>query len=254
MKSIARLLVFAPLLLAAPAAEAEPVAPAATPVAPVTVTFGNGRYTLTLDTSRTPDLAKWAMQAVVPMAVEWYPKLVDMLPSQEFTAPAAFTIQFDPDMDGVAATSGTHVRCAAKWMDANRDGEAVGAILHELVHVVQQYGRRGIPRAHRPPGWLVEGIADYVRWFLFEPQSRGAEIPPRRVERARYDQSYRVSANFLHWLTQHRRPDIVPQLNAAIREGRYHPGLWQDLAGDDPETLNAAWKQDLAQQASVPTP
>jgi hypothetical protein len=25
------------------------------------------------------------------------------------------------------------------------------------------------------PGWLVEGIPDYIRWFQYEPQSHGAD-------------------------------------------------------------------------------
>ena len=78
----------------------------------------------------------------------------------------------------MAATGGTRVTCAAEWFRRNLEGEAKGAVVHELVHVVQQYGRarRNNPDATRPPGWLVEGIPDYIRWFLYEPQSRGAEI------------------------------------------------------------------------------
>ena len=81
-------------------------------------------------------------------------------------------------MRGVAATRGTQVQCSADWFRRNLRGEAKGAVVHELVHVVQQYGRARTtnPDAVRPPGWLTEGIADYIRWYLYEPQSRGAEI------------------------------------------------------------------------------
>ena len=36
-------------------------------------------------------------------------------------------------------------------------------MIHETTHVVQHYRGRG------NPGWLVEGVADYFRFFIFEP-------------------------------------------------------------------------------------
>ena len=205
-----------------------------------------GESVMVIDTSGAPELTEWVREKVVPMTAEWYPKLCAMLPSDGYSAPAEFVIEFDSEMGGVAATSGTRIRCSGEWMSANRDGEAVGAIFHELVHVVQQYGRGPrIPRANRPPGWLVEGIADYLRWFVYEPESRGAEIAGRRIDRVRYDNSYRVTANFLNWLCETRDKDLVVKLNAAIRDGRYHAGIWEELAGQDPEALDAAWKEAL---------
>ena len=68
--------------------------------------------------------------------------------------------------------------------------------MHELVHVVQQYRRR-------PPGWLVEGIPDYIRWYLYEPQSRGAEISPPRVSTQRKHNSP-LKDFWSHRWNQHR--------------------------------------------------
>jgi hypothetical protein len=36
-------------------------------------------------------------------------------------------------------------------------------------------GDATIPTYKRTPGWVVEGIPDYIRWFLYEPQSHGAD-------------------------------------------------------------------------------
>src|SRR5262249_9499034 len=139
---------------------------------------GDGVYQITMDTCETPDLTEWATNQLAPMAQEWYPKLVKLLPSEGYEAPKKLTISFSADMRGVAATGGTRIRCAAEWFRHNLKGEAVGAGFHGLVHVVQNYGRarRTNPNATRPPGWLVEGIPDYVRWFIYEPQSHGADI------------------------------------------------------------------------------
>jgi hypothetical protein len=176
---------------------------------------------------------------------------VRLLPSDGFRAPERFRISFSDQTRGVAATGGRDIRCAGEWFRRNLAGEAKGAVVHELVHVVQQYGqaRRRNPEARRAPGWLVEGIPDYIRWYLYEPESRGAEIRPGAVAQARYDLSYRVSANFLNWVAAGHDAEgkkaIIEKLTAALRAGAYEDGLWKSLTGQTLEELGAAWKTSL---------
>src|SRR4029450_5545687 len=59
---------------------------------------------------------------------------------------------------------------------------------------------------------------DYFRWFLYEPEAKGAEITERNLARAKYDASYRITGNFLNWVTQRHDREIVRKLNAAARE------------------------------------
>lgn len=212
------------------------------------VTTEGGDYQISIDTTQTPDLTTWVHDQLAPVVREWYPKIIALLASDGYEAPRKFVIRFDAEMRGVAATSGTDVHCAADWMRQNLAGEAKGAIVHELVHVVQQYNRGGRRnrRMAQTPGWLVEGIADYVRWFLYEPESRGAEISGRNVSRARYDASYRVSANFINWVTQKYDPQVVTKLNAAAREGRYQDDLWKEYTGRTLQELGDEWKASLA--------
>ncbi len=216
------------------------------------IPLAEGRYTVVIDTSETPDLTDWTRTQIIPMVQEWYPKLIQMLPSKDFSPPPQFSILFDPTMRGVAATSGTRIRCAASWIRANLQGEARGAIFHEMVHVLQQYGRspRSAPNTTRPPGWLVEGIADYMRWYKFEPESHGAEITSRNLDRARYDASYRITANFLNWGSQTYGEDLIPKINAAIREHRFNESIWTDLTGHSVQELGATWKNVLAERVA----
>ncbi len=203
-------------------AEAPPAGPPPPPPPGRTILqVEGGRYQITLDTVQAPALRQWAEHELAPVVVEWYPRLVELLPSVGFQAPRRLSIVFSDRMRGVAATSGTRIRCAASWFEQNLTGEAKGAVVHELVHVVQQYGRaRALhPQAARAPGWLVEGIADYLRWFKYEPQSHGADISPRGLARARYDGNYRITANFLNWVSETYDPFIAGQLNAAARDG-----------------------------------
>jgi hypothetical protein len=210
-------------------------------------------YRATIDTTETPDLTGWANEKLAPVVVAWYPKIVALLPSDGFDAPESFTIVFTSEYQGVAATAGTRVLCSPEWFRNNLEGEAIGAVVHELVHVVQQYrwGRRTAD-GQRPPGWLTEGIPDYIRWFLYEPQTRGAEIGPDRVAGARYDGSYRVSANFLNWAVAQHGDDIIPKLNAALREGRYKEELWNQLTGKSVDDLGIEWKVSLERSAAAP--
>jgi hypothetical protein len=216
-----------------------------------------GTYQITIDTSETPDLTDWAHQELAPVVQEWYPKLVALLPSEGYEAPKRISITFSANMQGVAATGGTRVRCAAGWFRQNLQGEAKGAIVHELGHVVQNYGRarRMNPNAARTPGWLVEGICDYIRWFLYEPQTHGAEVTARNLSRARYDASYRMSGNFINWVTETYDKDIVRKLNAAAREGKYTDDLWKTATGRTVQELGdewkAAWQKKVAAEAAT---
>jgi hypothetical protein len=114
-----------------------------------------------------------------------------------------------------------------------------------MVHVVQGYGRvrRDDPNATRMPGWLVEGIADYIRWFLYEPQTKGAEITTRNLGRAKYDASYRITGNFLNWVTTKYDLNIVQKLNAAGRAGKYREDLWKEATGKTVQELGNEWKR-----------
>ena len=230
-----------------PAPEPEASATAADPALNRTTIQLEGGYEIVVDTSETPDLTEWSDANLVPMIREWYPKIVAMLPSEDYTAPKRVSVNLRKDMGGVAATSGTRVNCSANWMRRELKGEAVGAVFHELVHVVQQYGRarRNNPAATSTPGWVVEGIPDYIRWYIFEPQTRGAEIAPRNIERARYDASYRVSANFLNWVVANHDKDLVRKLNVVAREGKYSADLWTNWTGHTVQDLGDKWKASL---------
>jgi hypothetical protein len=212
-----------------------------------------GAYRITIDTSETPDLTDWAHKDLAPVVQEWYPRLIKLLPSEGYEAPRQVSITFSASMRGVAATGGTRVRCAAGWFRQNLQGEAKGAVVHELAHVVQNYGlaRRTNPNAARTPGWLVEGICDYIRWFLYEPQTRGAEITRRNIARARYDGNYRISGNFLHWVTQTYCQDIVQRLNTAARQGKYSEELWKTATGHTVQELGDEWKANLEKKIAA---
>ena len=177
----------------------------------------------------------------------WYQKLVAMLPSAGFFAPTNITLRFRNDMGGTPASAGGgRINMNSEWFPRELQREARGAVVHEMVHIVQSYGRaRGTnPNANRTPGWLVEGIADYIRWFLYEPETRGAEITARNLGRARYDSSYRITANLMNRVTERHDREIVRKLNGVAREGKYADEVWKEWTGKTLVELGDAWKQE----------
>jgi hypothetical protein len=230
--------------------EAEPPkkteAPKAT-TAPKTDTVGrlisrspaSAAHQITIEYTDAPDLKDWVTKKLQPTADTWYPKLIEALPSKDYKAPTKVSIVISSDYRGVAATGGTNVMCNSRWFRRNLNGQAVGAVVHELVHVVQQY--RGARGGARNPGWLVEGIADYYRWFKYEPEPTGTR--PRDPESANYTDSYRTTAGFLNYVVEKHDKQIVVKLNAAMRQGKYSEDLWKQYTGKTPAEL---WKLYVA--------
>jgi hypothetical protein len=108
-------------------------------------------------------------------------------------------------------------------------------MVHETVHCVQLY------RGRNNPGWLVEGVADYIRFFKYEPMKPRALKP----EQAKYDGSYRVTAAFLAFVTEKYDKEIVRKLNKAMREGTYKEEIWKTVTGKTVEELNQDWRASL---------
>jgi hypothetical protein len=213
----------------------------------------DGYCEISIVTSNAPDLKEWAETKLAPVLAEWYPKIVAMLPSEGFTAPKRFSVIIRPGR-GVAATGGTRITANSAWLKEELNREAIGALVHEEVHVVQQYrGRRGNPDFKPAPGWLVEGIPDYIRWFLYEPQSHGADVTWLRTRRnlsLKYDARYRVTANFLNYVVEHHDPkkELIARLNAACRQGQYTDELWTPCTGKTLLELNDEWKAATEKQ------
>jgi hypothetical protein len=209
-------------------------------------TAADGKYHFTIDATLAPDLMEWADTKLRPVVQEWYPKLVAMLPSEGFEARTNITLQFQNDMGGTPASAGGgRINMNSGWFRRELKREAIGSVVHEMVHVVQSYGgaRRNNPQAVRTPNWLVEGIPDYIRWFLYEPETKGAEITERNLAKAKYDASYRITGNFLNWVTQNYDRELVRKLNVAARQGKYSEQLWKDWTGKTVQELGAEWRR-----------
>lgn len=140
------------------------------------------------------------------------------------------TFHIDTAYKGVAATGGGRIVYNPDWF-RKHPGD-IDVVTHEVMHVVQNYGRGG------GPGWLTEGIADYVR-YKYGVDNPGAKwaLPAFKVEHS-YKNAYRITARFLNWLEINGNKGIVVKLDSAMRNHTYKETIWTDLTG---KTIDELW-------------
>ena len=185
-----------------------------------------------IDVTDAPEMADWVDNAV-KACERAYPMICEQLKSDDFRPPNVIHIRMKSDYDGVAEASGTRITGSVRFFKAHPDD--LGAMVHETTHVVQRYRGRG------NPGWLVEGLADYIRFFKYEP----GNIGPINPNRSHYNNSYRVSAAFLDFLCRTYDPTIVHDLNAMMREGRYDESFFKERTGKTLPELDEQWRETL---------
>jgi predicted alpha-1,2-mannosidase len=165
-----------------------------------------------------------------------YPKLAA---KYNAGSPRAVKFIIDKNYDGVAATyDGNTIVYNPAWFEKNP--EDLDVITHELMHVVQNYGGNNVP------GWVTEGVADYVRATEGINNVNGKWTMPDLAPKHNYYDAYRITARFLVWITQHYQKDFVVKLNEAARTKKYTTDFWKDTTG---KTVEELWKEYVANPA-----
>lgn len=189
------------------------------------------------DLSQAPDLADWSRRAEKQMQ-EFWPDAAALLYSDGFIPPNKINMVYrtGPGVTGVAAVSGGEMEINSEW--CRKQPNDTGLTVHEMAHVVQAMSAYN-------PVWLIEGIADYVRWVKFEPQNHRPRI---NVQTASYRDSYRTTGTFLAWCELNYDSRLVTKLNHDVRFGNYKEELFKKYCGKDVNTLWAefieAYKKD----------
>jgi hypothetical protein len=182
-----------------------------------------------IDVTAAPDVKPWAEKAAA-LVKEWFPHVCQLLATENYTPPKEIRLIFKPDISAPAYASGNAITVNATWIRQHPDD--FGMMIHEMTHLIQRYPGRG-----NKPGWLVEGIADYIRWWRFEPEAPRTRVNP---DRAKYTDSYRTTAAFLAWAVAKYDRGLVRKLDAALREEKYTPGLFEQATG---KTLDVLWEE-----------
>ncbi|MCW5947105.1 MAG: DUF4157 domain-containing protein [Fimbriimonadales bacterium] len=185
-----------------------------------------------LDVSEFPESKAWG-EAAKALVERWFPIVTSMLATQDYRVPDQIRIRILPTANAPAFASGNTITINGKWITDRPDD--LGMVIHELVHVVQQY-----PRNDKKPGWLVEGIADYIRWWRYEPE---APRPRIDYEKANFTDSYRTTAYFLAWVSRRYDMRLVPTLDLALRKAEDPMPIFRQLTEKNVEEL---WKEFIA--------
>ena len=192
--------------------------------------FTQDKVKITVEFDEVPDVKEWAEKAR-DLCEKWYPTISEILASKDFTPPREIRLVFKDEKKGIAYTSGAKITVVADWIRKHPDD--FGMVIHELCHVVQSYPK-GV-------GWITEGIADYVRYFKYEPKP----TPPKVGAKASYKDGCKTAATFLAWIEKAKDKEIVRKLNEKLRSGGYKDELFAEWTGSDLDTL---WKEFLGSQ------
>ncbi len=190
----------------------------------------------------------------------WYPLINSLLFDEGHALPFAnvdivLMPGFGPELANVVAyASDNSIYISAEQVAAMPDNFQA-MLVHEITHINQQY-----PPSKEQVGWLVEGIADYVRHKYFEkdisatlqmngqdqltgyqpdaPYFYMLEKHGVNMKEQGYLKAYTVASSFLYWLEINKDKDIVKNLNRALSKGEYTPDLFTVYGG---ATLDTLW-------------
>jgi hypothetical protein len=186
-----------------------------------------------VDTKDVPALAPWAARAK-EVAELWYPTLTALLATDTNYKPyKEIKLTFRNGIEPPAYASGNEIVFKGEWIAAHPDD--MGIVIHELTHIVQSY-----PGSDLTPGWLVEGIADWTRWWRYEPESPRSRVDPAK---SKYTDAYRTTANFLAWVSAKYHRGIVMALDRAMRKKEDPLPEFTRLTGKD---VDALWAEFIA--------
>lgn len=192
--------------------------------------------TFVLDVSEVANDAnalRWG-ESAKELCEEWFHVLCSFLATDSWTPPETVRLVIKKELAAPGVTSGATISCSHKWITEHPDD--FGMVIHELTHVVQNY-----PRSSKNPGWLVEGIADYLRYWKYE-----SEVPHRRIgSNASYRDGYGTTGSFLAWMVWKYDRRVVRKLDDALRKNEYRDDLFKEATGKD---LSDLWIEFIAHE------
>jgi hypothetical protein len=178
--------------------------------------------------SNAPDFSPTVMDAFIKTFFTVYPVLVEQY-NKNASKKVFFAV--DTNYHGVAVTYNNRVFFNPEWFVKNPNDFDV--VTHEVMHIVQSYGR------NRVPVWVMEGIADYVRYKYGLYNREANWMLPELKPEHHYTGSYRITARFFAWLEEQRYPQIVNKLDKAARENKFSDNIWKELTG---YTIDELWE------------
>lgn len=143
------------------------------------------------------DLANHAEQ-MRRMMIEWFPFIQSQLYTPAYRPIPRIDVYFR-EMDGVAYATGREIHISQKYVRDTRMQDT-GVYIHEMTHVIHQ--------ARGCPGWIVEGTAEYMRRWFYEPKTTPTK--PTDQERKFKQNFFR---NCFFWEDESRAYHLLAEMN-----------------------------------------
>lgn len=191
-------------------------------------TITKGKYTLVF-INKDPAFDEKVKQRMINAFFSVYPAEAK---KYNTTTVKKVTFIIDPAYDGVAATGEGIVRFNPAWF--HKHPGDIDVVTHEVMHIVQAYPNDS------GPGWITEGIADYVRYRFGVDNEGGDWQLPAYSAQQNYDNSYRITARFFTWIEKYYDKNFVQKLDAAMRTKKYTDDFCKNTTG---KTFAALWSE-----------
>lgn len=191
--------------------------------------FYSDGVTIDVNTSQAPQLADFANK-VKQTLLQWYPIVSKELSSPNYTPPNNVRISFDPKYNSVAYSSGNQIVGGVSYYTNHRDD--IGSMVHQMTYIIQSY--------KKCPDWIRSGIADWIRYYKYEPST----MLSKPTSSDSYTMGYGVSAYFLQYIINNTPQWAAPNhmvywINKDCREGTYDDSMWPRMTG---KSLEEHWK------------
>jgi hypothetical protein len=210
-------------------------------------------FQVRVDVSKAPNATPY-VQPVKALCEEWYPKINAILFGDTYALPfrqvqVIFVMKLQKGDGAESIEAGgfadeNTIRVNFPYL-ARMSDDYRAMLIHELTHVTQNY------KEAPGTGWLLEGIADYVRHRYFErdiePKLReldGYTVDQVKLRKQGYRFGYTIASPFLFWLETRKDKDLLIRLNTALREGNYSPDIFQQYCG---APLDELWQEFISQ-------
>jgi hypothetical protein len=191
-------------------------------------TITKKKYTLVF-VNRSPDFADSTKQKLINTFFEVYPKEVKAY-NKNSMKKVVFTIE--PGYNGVAAAHNGRIFFSPAWFVKNP--QDIDVVTHECMHIVQSYG------GGSGPGWITEGIADYVRHKMGVNNEGSNWKLPEYSAKQNFTNAYRVTARFFVWIEKNYDKKFVRKLDKAMREKSYTANFAKEHTG---KTFEELWTE-----------
>ncbi len=188
-----------------------------------------------LNVNQVPHLKYWGFQAKDLITI-WSPRIARILDAEEYPHNIDLTLQKSDE--GIAYADSNSITVSSYWIE--KYPEDIGLIVHEAVHVVQLY-------PEFEPGWVTEGIADYIRWHLYE--MKPLEWFPIGEDDKGYEAAYRITGGFFLWITKFKNSDFIKILNTTMKNGEYKDAIFFQNTG---KKLDILWQEYIQYRQANP--